>query len=104
MKTSNNNQQTTGLQFFSDKNSNANIRMLIIDESPWFVGRDIALSLGYSNPVQQLRNTLIMRIARNTLSLIIRDLCKPRQLSMKAACTPLFSDPSCRRLKHSKDG
>ena len=27
MKTSNNNQQTTGLQFFSDKNSNANIRM-----------------------------------------------------------------------------
>lgn len=50
METLNNNQQTIGLQFFSDEDINANIRMLMIDESPWFVGRDIALSLGYSNP------------------------------------------------------
>lgn len=104
MKTSNNNQQTTGLQFFSDKNSNANIRMLIIDESPWFVGRDIALSLGYSNPVSAITQHVDNEDSAKYAILIIRDLCKPRQLSMKATCTPLFSDPSCRRLKRSKDG
>lgn len=54
METLNNNQQTIGLQFFSDEDINANIRMLMIDESPWFVGRDIALSLGYSNPVSAI--------------------------------------------------
>ena len=41
METLNNNQQTIGLQFFSDEDINANIRMLMIDESPWFVGRDV---------------------------------------------------------------
>ena len=54
METLNNNQQTIGLQFFSDEDINANIRMLMIDESPWFVGRDIALSLGYNDPVSAI--------------------------------------------------
>lgn len=54
METLNNNQQTTGLQIFSDEDINANIRMLMIDESPWFVGRDIALSLGYNDPVSAI--------------------------------------------------
>lgn len=104
MKTSNNNQQTTGLQFFSDKNSNANIRMLIIDESPWFVGRDIALSLGYSNPVSAITQHVDNEDSAKYAIPDYQGFMKPRQLSMKAACTPLFSDPSCRRLKHSKDG
>lgn len=104
METLNNNQQTIGLQFFSDEDINANIRMLMIDESPWFVGRDIALSLGYSNPVSAITQHVDNEDSVKHAILIIRDLCKPRQLSMKAACTPLFSDPSCRRLKHSKDG
>lgn len=104
METLNNNQQTIGLQFFSDEDINANIRMLMIDESPWFVGRDIALSLGYNDPVSAITQHVDNEDRANTLSLIIRGLCKPRQLSMKVACTPLFLDPSCRRLKHSKDG
>lgn len=31
------------------------IRTLLIDEQPWFVGRDIATVLGYSNPAKAVR-------------------------------------------------
>lgn len=32
------------------------IRTLNIDGEPWFVGKDIALSLGYTNPAKALRD------------------------------------------------
>lgn len=36
------------LKVFSFKNSN--VRSVIIDDEPWFVGKDVAEVLGYSNP------------------------------------------------------
>ena len=46
METRNNNPQTTGLQTFLNENIGAEIRTITVDEMLYFVGRDIALSLG----------------------------------------------------------
>ena len=51
MEAKNNNQQTTALQTFLNENIGAEIRIITVDEMLYFVGRDIALSLGYANPV-----------------------------------------------------
>lgn len=32
------------------------IRIVIIDGEPWFVGKDISVSLGYSNPQKAVRD------------------------------------------------
>ena len=54
MEAKNNNQQTTGLQTFLNENIGAEIRTITVDEMLYFVGRDIALSLGYANPVSAI--------------------------------------------------
>ena len=54
METRNNNPQTTGLQTFLNENIGAEIRTITVDEMLYFVGRDIALSLGYANPVSAI--------------------------------------------------
>lgn len=54
METRNSNQQTTGLQTFLNENIGAEIRTITVDEMLYFVGRDIALSLGYANPVSAI--------------------------------------------------
>ena len=54
METRNNNQQTTGLQTFLNENIGAEIRTITVDEMLYFVGRDIALSLGYNDPVSAI--------------------------------------------------
>ena len=46
MKTSNNNQQTTGLQTFFNDGINAGIRMKMIDGESWFIAKDICCALG----------------------------------------------------------
>lgn len=51
METRNNNQQATSLQTFLNENIGAEIRTVTVNEELFFVGRDIALSLGYANPV-----------------------------------------------------
>ncbi|RHJ68462.1 BRO-N domain-containing protein [Bacteroides thetaiotaomicron] len=48
METRNNNQQTTGLQTFLNKKIGSEIRVMMIGEMPWFVGIDVASSLGYA--------------------------------------------------------
>lgn len=37
---------------FADKN----VRILMIDENPWFAGKDVAVILGYSNPQKAIRD------------------------------------------------
>ena len=32
------------------------IRTVLIDGEPWFVGKDVATSLGYSNPAKAIKN------------------------------------------------
>lgn len=54
MEAKNNNQQATGLQTFLNKNIGAEIRTITVDEGLFFVGRDIALSLGYNDPVSAI--------------------------------------------------
>ena len=54
MEAKNNNQQTTALQTFLNENIGAEIRTITVDEMLYFVGRDIALSLGYANPVSAI--------------------------------------------------
>ena len=54
MEAKNNNQQTTALQTFLNENIGAEIRIITVDEMLYFVGRDIALSLGYANPVSAI--------------------------------------------------
>ena len=54
METRNNNPQTTGLQTFLNENIGAEIRTITVDEMLYFVGRDIALSLGYNDPVSAI--------------------------------------------------
>ncbi|MEL6040687.1 Bro-N domain-containing protein [Bacteroides faecis] len=48
MEAKNNNQQTTGLQTFFNRNIGSEIRVKMIGEMPWFVGIDVASSLGYA--------------------------------------------------------
>lgn len=48
METPNNNQQTTGLQIFFKEDIDANVRVKVINGAPWFVGKDVAASLGYT--------------------------------------------------------
>lgn len=48
METKNNNQQATGLQTFFNQNIGSEIRVKMIGEMPWFVGIDVASSLGYA--------------------------------------------------------
>lgn len=48
METLNNNQQTTGLQIFFKEDIDANVRVKVINGAPWFVGKDVAASLGYT--------------------------------------------------------
>ena len=54
MEAKNNNQQAIGLQTFLNENIGAEIRTITVDEELFFVGRDIALSLGYANPVSAI--------------------------------------------------
>lgn len=42
------------LQVFSDPEF-GQVRSTLIDEEPWFVGRDVAFALGYSNPQKAVR-------------------------------------------------
>ena len=48
METRINNQQTTALQTFLNKKIGSEIRVMMIGEMPWFVGIDVASSLGYA--------------------------------------------------------
>jgi prophage antirepressor-like protein len=32
------------------------IRVMLIDDDPWFVGKDIAVALGYNNPQKAIRD------------------------------------------------
>lgn len=43
------------LQVFSDAEF-GQVRSALIDDEPWFVGKDIALALGYSNPQKAIRD------------------------------------------------
>ena len=54
MEAKNNNQQAIGLQTFLNENIGAEIRTITVDEELFFVGRDIALSLGYNDPVSAI--------------------------------------------------
>jgi len=36
------------------------IRTVLIDGEPWFVGRDFALSLGYANPAKAIRTAVMV--------------------------------------------
>lgn len=42
------------LKVFIFKNNN--VRSLIINDEPWFVGKDVAEVLGYSNPQKAIRD------------------------------------------------
>ena len=33
-----------------------NIRIILLNDEPWFVGKDIAVILGYSNPQKAVRD------------------------------------------------
>lgn len=43
------------LQIFSNAEF-GNVRTVVIDDDPWFVGKDVAIALGYSNPRDALIN------------------------------------------------
>lgn len=43
------------LQIFNNEEFGS-IRTLMIDDEPWFVGKDVATALGYSNPQKAVRN------------------------------------------------
>ena len=32
------------------------VRTIMIDDEPWFVGKDVALALGYTNPQKAIRD------------------------------------------------
>lgn len=39
-----------------------NIRILIIEDAPWFVGRDVAVALGTALPEKRFMTMLMMKI------------------------------------------
>lgn len=45
MQTMNNNRQAAGLQVFFNEDANVSIRTEMINGTPWFVAKDIALAL-----------------------------------------------------------
>lgn len=48
------------LQTF-DSTEFGSIRTITIDNEPWFVGKDIAMSLGYSNASKAVKNHVFMK-------------------------------------------
>lgn len=64
METLNNNQQTTGLQIFFKEDIDANVRVKVINGAPWFVGKDVAASLGYT----KTRNAISQHVDNEGLS------------------------------------
>ena len=46
---------TTPLQFFTNSQF-GNLRTLVIDNEPWFVGKDVAEALGYGNASKAIRD------------------------------------------------
>lgn len=58
METRNNTQQTIGLQTFLNKKIGSEIRVMMIGEMPWFVGIDVASSLGYA----KARNAILQHV------------------------------------------
>lgn len=76
METRNNNPQTTGLQTFLNENIGAEIRTITVDEMLYFVGRDIALSLGYNDPVSAITQHVDNEDRVKYPILIIKDLTK----------------------------
>lgn len=46
--------QTAGLvEIFNFSQQSTSIRVQVIDGEPWFVAKDIAIALGYTNPEKQ---------------------------------------------------
>lgn len=46
---------STDIQIFTNQEFNKNIRVIEINNEPWFVGKDVAEALGYSYPDKALR-------------------------------------------------
>src|SRR5690625_3440082 len=46
------------LQIFNSEEF-GEIRTVVIDDEPWFVGRDVALALGYTNPKKAVRDHVL---------------------------------------------
>ena len=45
----------SGLQIFKSEEF-GEVRTIIIDDEPWFVGKDVAIALGYANPQKAIRD------------------------------------------------
>ena len=43
------------MQVFEDERFGT-VRIVVIDDEPWFVGKDVAVILGYKNPQEAIRN------------------------------------------------
>ncbi|EKC68444.1 phage anti-repressor protein, partial [human gut metagenome] len=104
METPNNNQQTTGLQIFFKEDIDANVRVKVINGAPWFVGKDVAASLGYT----KTRNAISQHVDNeDALKQGVPDnqgFIQETILINESGMYALFSDPSYRLPKHSKDG
>lgn len=61
---------TTALQLFTNEKFD-DIRVLLIDGEPWFVGKDVANNLGYANPRDALANHVPDKYKRDGVA--IRD-------------------------------
>lgn len=64
------------LQTFSDAEFGS-IRSVVVEDIPYFVGKDIALALGYSNPQKAIRDHVDEedRMANKTFSVNGTPLC-----------------------------
>lgn len=70
------------LQIFKNEKF-GEVRVIEVNGEPYFVGRDVAIALGYSNPVAAISQHVDNEDSGNTLSLIVRVLRNKPPLSRK---------------------
>lgn len=93
------------LQVFSYTESHQ-IRTTVIDGEPWFVGKDVALALGYSNTKQALADHVDAEDKRQGDGVVIRDPIgreqQPTVINESGMYSLIFASklPSAKQFKH----
>lgn len=65
------NSNTTEIVLFNNPNF-GQVRTLMIDGEPWFVGKDIASKLGYTDTFGALKNTWMVMISKTAKTTVLK--------------------------------
>ena len=86
------------------------VRTVVIDDEPWFVGKDVAAALGYENPQKALRDHVDnedKKMGERNVTPSIKDSLGREQYPVfitNPGSTASYFRASCRRRRSSSAG